>query len=55
MSTENKFNEEILNSIAEDVITVDKTFKVNFINRAAKEIMGFKKEKVVGQFCKYNL
>mgnify|MGYP005845417451 FL=1 len=55
MTTENKFNEEILNSIAEGVITVDKTFKVNFINRAAEEIMGFKKEEVVGQFCKYIL
>lgn len=55
MPTENKFNEEILNSIAEGVITVDKTFKVNFINRAAEEIMGFRKEEVVGQFCKHIL
>lgn len=55
MSAENKFNEEILNSIAEGVITVDKTFKVNFINRAAEEIMGYKKDEVVGQFCKYIL
>ncbi len=55
MPTENKFNEEILNSIAEGVITVDKTFKVNFINRAAEEIMGYKKDEVVGQFCKYIL
>lgn len=55
MPTENKFNEEILNSIAEGVITVDKTFKVNFINRAAEEIMGYKKDEVIGQFCKYIL
>ncbi|WP_337872436.1 sigma 54-interacting transcriptional regulator [Ignavibacterium sp.] len=55
MPTENKFNEEILNSIAEGVITVDKTFKVNFINRAAEEIIGFRKEEVVGQFCKHIL
>lgn len=55
MPTENKFNEEILNSIAEGVITVDKTFKVNFINRAAEEIMGYKKDEVLGQFCKYIL
>ncbi|AFH50408.1 Transcriptional regulator [Ignavibacterium album JCM 16511] len=55
MPAENKFNEEILNSIAEGVITVDKTFKVNFINRAAEEIMGYKKDEVIGQFCKYIL
>lgn len=55
MSTENKFNEEILNSIAEGVITVDKTFKINFINRAAEEILGLKKEEVIGKFCKYIL
>lgn len=55
MQTEKKFNEEILNSIAEGVITVDKTFRVNFINRAAEQIMGFKKDEVIGQFCKYIL
>ncbi len=55
MPVENKFNEEILNSIAEGVITVDKTFKVNFINRAAEEIMGYKKDEVLGQFCKHIL
>lgn len=55
MPTENKLNEEILNSIAEGVITVDKTFKVNFINRVAEEIMGYKKDEVIGQFCKYIL
>ena len=50
---EKKFNEEILNSLAEGVLTVDKNFKINFFNRAAESITGFNKEEVIGQFCKY--
>lgn len=42
----------ILNSIAEGVITVDKEFKITFINEAAEKLTGFKKEQVIGQFCK---
>src|SRR3989339_201733 len=42
----------ILNSIAEGVITVDKEFKITFINEAAEKITGFKKDEVIGQFCK---
>ncbi|MBK7631072.1 MAG: sigma 54-interacting transcriptional regulator [Ignavibacteriales bacterium] len=50
---EKKFNEEILNSLAEGVLTVDKNFKINFFNRAAELITGFSKEEVIGEFCKY--
>ncbi len=50
---EKKFNEEILNSLAEGVLTVDKNFKISFFNRAAESITGFKKDEVIGQFCKY--
>lgn len=50
---EKKFNEEILNSLAEGVLTVDKNFKINFFNRAAESITGFTKDEVIGQFCKY--
>ncbi len=50
---EKKFNEEILNSLAEGVLTVDKNFKINFFNRAAESITGFNKDEVIGQFCKY--
>jgi PAS domain S-box-containing protein len=46
-------NEEILNSIAEGLITVDKTFRINFFNVAAEEITGYAKEEVLGQYCKY--
>lgn len=50
---EKDFNKEILNSLAEGVITVDKNFKINFFNRAAEQITGYKNEEVIGQFCKY--
>jgi len=50
---EQKFNEEILNSLAEGVMTVDKDFKISFFNKAAEKITGYSKDKVVGQFCKY--
>ena len=46
------FNEEILNSLAEGVLTVDKDFQINFFNKAAEQITGYKKEEVLGQFCK---
>lgn len=42
----------ILNSIAEGVITVDKEFKITFINVAAEKLTGFKRDEVIGQFCK---
>ena len=42
----------ILDSLAEAVVTVDKDFKITFINEAAERITGFKKEKLIGKFCK---
>ena len=42
----------ILNSLAEGVITVDKEFKITFINGAAEKLTGFSREQVIGQFCK---
>ena len=42
----------ILNSIAEGVITVDKEFRITFINEAGEKLTGFQKEEVIGQFCK---
>lgn len=50
---EKSFNEDILNSLAEGVLTVDKNFKINFFNKAAEQITGYSKADVVGQFCKY--
>jgi PAS domain S-box-containing protein len=45
--------DEILDSIGEGLLTVDKQFKINFFNRAAEQITGFKREEVLNQFCKY--
>lgn len=53
MSGDNTINKEILNSIGEGILTVDKSFKVNFFNKAAEEITGFKQDEVLGKFCKY--
>ncbi len=50
---EKSFNEDILNSLAEGVLTVDKNFKIKFFNKAAEQITGYSKDDVVGQFCKY--
>lgn len=48
----NNKNNVILNSLAEGVITVDKDFKITFINEAAEKITSFKKEDVLGNYCK---
>ncbi|OGU34838.1 MAG: sigma-54-dependent Fis family transcriptional regulator [Ignavibacteria bacterium GWB2_35_6b] len=44
--------QEILDSIAEGLFTIDKEFRINFINSAAEKITGFKKEEVIGQLCR---
>lgn len=43
---------KILDSINEGLLIVDKSFKVDSFNKAAEEITGYKKEEVIGQFCK---
>ena len=45
--------DEILDSIGEGLLTVDKNFKINFFNHAAEQITGYKREEVINQFCKY--
>lgn len=45
-------NDVILNSLAEGVITVDKDFKITFINEAAEKVTGFEKSQVLGKFCR---
>jgi len=52
MSDQKNIRDEILDSIGEGLLTVDKNFKVNFFNRAAEEITGYNRDEVVGQFCK---
>lgn len=43
---------EILDSLAEGVSTVDKEFRINFFNKAAEKITGFKGSEVIGKTCK---
>ncbi|MHB2149091.1 sigma-54 interaction domain-containing protein [Calditrichota bacterium LG25] len=47
-----KFTEIILDSLGEGLFTVDKNFRVQTINRAAERLLGIKREKSLGDFCK---
>ena len=40
---------EILDSLGEGVFTVDKEFRVTFLNRAAEKLLGEKREGAVGR------
>lgn len=42
----------ILNSLTEGIFTVDNNFKISFFNRTAEIITGYKKNDVIGNFCK---
>ena len=53
MSDQKTIRDDILDSIGEGLLTVDKNFKVNFFNRAAEQITGYDRNEVLGQFCKY--
>ena len=46
------FPEEILDSLIEGIITIDKEFKITFINSAAERITGLKKNEIFGKLCK---
>ncbi len=52
MSEKEIIHDEILDSIGEGLFTVNKDFRVNFFNRAAEKITGYKREEVLGKFCK---
>ena len=49
---EEQKKDKILNSLAEGVITVDKEFRITFINEAASLMTGFQKDEVLGKICK---
>ncbi len=46
------YSEEILDSLIEGIITIDKEFKITFINSAAERITGLKKNEIFGKLCK---
>ena len=47
-----EFTQDILDSIAEGIYTVNKDFRINSFNRAAEKITGYKRDEVLGKFCK---
>jgi len=49
---QNVFTENILDSLSEGVVTVDKNFKINSFNRAAEEMTGVSRAEALGKFCK---
>lgn len=50
-STDPKWTQLILDSIADGVFTVDREGRITSFNRAAEEITGFSREEAIGQFC----
>lgn len=52
MAIEDKLKDHILDSIGEGVFTVDKDFRVNFFNKSAERITGYKAGDVLGSICK---
>lgn len=52
MKLDESLTSDILDSLGEGVFTVDKDFRINFFNKAAERITGFKREDVIGKFCK---
>ncbi len=53
MPINDNLKDHILESIGEGVFTVDKSFKINFFNKAAEKITGYDREEVLGKFCKH--
>jgi PAS domain S-box-containing protein len=52
MDVSYEFTQDILDSLSEGIYTVDKDFKLNSYNKAAERITGYKREEVIGKFCK---
>lgn len=53
MPISDNLKDNILDSIAEGVFTVDKNFRINFFNKAAEKITGHTRGEVIGKFCKH--
>jgi len=52
MNLYNKYSEEILNSLTSGIVTINKNFEITFVNESAENIIGLKKEKIIGKICK---
>jgi len=53
MEINDQLKDQILESIAEGVFTVDKNFRITFFNKAAEKMTSYKREEVIGRFCKH--
>jgi PAS domain S-box-containing protein len=53
MFLESRLTQDILDSLEEGVMTVDKDFRIMFFNRAAEKITGQDRQAVIGKFCKH--
>ncbi len=53
MALATNLTSDILDSIGEGLFTVDKYFRINYFNRAAEKITGYKKEDILGRMCKH--
>ncbi len=52
MDVSYEFTQDILDSLAEGIYTVNKDFRIISFNRAAERITGYNREEVLGKFCK---
>ena len=52
MSLPYELTQDILDSLAEGIYTVDKDFRINSFNHAAEKITGYQRDEVIGKFCK---
>ncbi len=52
MDVSYEFTQDILDSLAEGIYTVNKDFRIISFNRAAERITGYRREEVLGKFCK---
>ena len=43
---------EILNSLADGIFSVDKEFRIRYINSSVEKIVGLKRDQVIGKYCK---
>lgn len=50
--SEKDLNQQILDSLTEGVFTIDKDFKIRFINKAAEDLIGMDRSEVIGHTCK---
>ncbi len=51
MTTQNESGNIILDSIADGVFTVDGQFRITYMNRAAEDILGIRRDEAMGKIC----